>query len=155
MSRRYWSREPSSYADFRCGLGVPLIRAPAPSSRDSSRDVAREERRRVDALLDLSVYPFPEPVPADSREPGEAFRGIRRIAVVDHERPAFHERIGDEAPVPAVEGVVPIVAEDEVVPLWDDQWPPVVTRGRRGTRRASCPDEVVALPLELVAGRIH
>src|ERR687884_2111247 len=133
MSRRYWSRDPSSYADFRCGLGVPLIRAPAPSSRDSSRDVTREGRRRPDdAPLDLSVYPLPEPVPADSREPGEAFRGVRRIAVVDHERPALHERIGDEAPVPAVEGVVPVVAEDEVVPLWDDQWAPVVSRrGRR------------------------
>src|SRR5687768_8505072 len=83
MSRRYWSSDPSSYADFRCGPGVPLIREPGFfSSRDSTRDEACDERRRVDARF-LSVYPFSEPLPSNSREPGEALRGVRRIAVVE------------------------------------------------------------------------
>src|SRR5688572_284730 len=135
MSRRYWSSEPSSYADFRCGPGVPLIREPAFfSSRDSTRDEACEGRRRVDALF-LSVYPFSEPLPSNSREPGKALRGVRCIAVVDHERATLDQRVRYKAPIPAVEGVVPVVAEDEVVPLWDDQRTPVVSRGRRGARR--------------------
>src|SRR5918997_4273388 len=131
MSRRYWSSDPSSYADFRCEPGVPLMRAPAFfSSRDSTRDDACEGRRRVGPFF-LSVYPFSEPLPSNSREPGEALRGIRRIAVVDHERATLDERVRHETPIPAVEGVVPVISQDEVVPLWDDQWAPVVSRRRR------------------------
>src|ERR671915_606038 len=96
------------------------------SSRDSTRDDACEGRRRAPPLF-LSVSPFSEPLPSNSREPGEALRGIRRIAVVDHERAALDQRVRYEAPVPAVEGVVPVIAQDEVVPLWDDQRTPVVS----------------------------
>src|SRR5918999_2454471 len=119
MSRRYWSSDPSSYEDFRWGLGFPLIRAPAPSARDSCRDETREGRRRVGAPF-LSLYPFSEPLPPNSREPGEALRGVGWPGVVDYERATLDERVRHETPVPAVEGVVPVVAQDEVVPLWDD-----------------------------------
>src|SRR5919109_3595819 len=134
MSRRYWSSDPSSYEDFRCGVGVPLIRAPAPSARDSCRDMPREGRRRVGAPF-LSLYPFSEPLPPNSSEPGEAFRGVGSIAVVDHERATLDERVRYEAPVPAVEGVVPVIAQAEVVPLWDAHRPPVVSRGGSGPNR--------------------
>src|ERR671914_2376810 len=105
------------------------------SSRDSTRDEACEGRRRVDALF-LSLYPFSESLPSNSREPGEALRGVRSIAVVDHERATLDERVRYEAPIPAVEGVVPVIAQDEVVPLWDDQRTPIVSR--RGSRDC-CP----------------
>src|SRR5687767_7944167 len=143
MSRRYWSSDPSSYADFRCGPGVPLIREPGFfSSRDSTRDEACDERRRVDARF-LSVYPFSEPLPSNSREPGEALRGVRRIAVVDHERATLDERVRHETPIPAVEGVVPVIAQDEVVPLWDDQRTPIVSRRGRASGRPRFTHEVV------------
>src|SRR5918992_3788940 len=154
MSRRYWSSDPSSYEDFRCGLGFPLIRAPAPSARDSCRDETREGRRRDGAPF-LSLNRFSEPLPPNSREPGEAFRGVRCIAVVDRERATLDERVRHEAPVPAVEGVVPVVAEDEVVPLWDDQRAPVVSRRRRRASGPGRTDQIIPLPLELVAGGVH
>ena len=49
------------------------------------------------------------------------------IAVVDDERPPAHQRVGDEAPVAAVERVVAVVAEHEVVLSGDDQRTPVVS----------------------------
>src|SRR5215467_14623374 len=127
MSRRYWSSEPSSYDDFLLPVAAMRCRG---------------------NLFD----PLTEPRPADAREPGQVvFGGVRRITVVDHERLTLDQRVRDPAPVTAVVRVVAVVAEREVVPFWDDQWTPVVSRRAirpGGSRRR--PHKVIALPLEVL-----
>src|SRR6476646_1767910 len=124
MSRRYWSSEPSSYDDFL--LPVAAMRC------------------RRGNLSD----PLTEPRPSDAGEPSQAvFGGVGRITVIDHERLTLDQRIRDPAPVAAVVRVVPVVAEREVVPFWEDQRTPVVSRRAicHGSGRSRL-HKVIALP---------
>src|SRR5215831_241653 len=131
MSRRYWSSDPSSYDDF-------LLPVAAMRCRGNLSD------------------PLTEPRPADAREPSQAvFRGVGRITVIDHERLTLDQRIGDPAPIAAVVGVVPVVAERQVVPFWDDQRTPIVSRRTVcHTRRRGGFHKIIALPPKFVLLRI-
>src|SRR5215208_8064179 len=92
--------------------------------------------------------------PTNVREPGEAaVRAVRRVAVVDHEGSPLHQGVRHEAPIPAVERVVPVVAEHEIVPFWDDQRSPVVSRWVISGRRRSVSNHIIALPTEILWGR--
>src|ERR1041384_398160 len=90
------------------------------------------------------------------REPGEAAirAAVRRIAVIDHERASLHQRVRDKTPIPTVEGVVAIISQDKIIPLWDDQRSPVVSRWMI-SRRFGASDYVVTLPAEILRRRIH
>src|SRR5215471_10108824 len=104
MSRKYWSSDPSSYDDF-------LLPVAAMRCRGNLSD------------------PLTEPRPADAREPSRAvFGGVGRITVVNHERTTLDQRVRDPAPIAAVVRVVPVVAKRQIVPFWDDQRTPVVSR---------------------------
>src|SRR6185437_9482436 len=164
MSRRYWSNEPSSYDDFL--LPVAAIRTAAPcaaghearagewsartggTSRSGGNDGAIESNegngrtrgRAAGSSCEVELSnPLTQPRPADVREPGQRVYGIGRIAVINHHRAALEQGVRNEPPIPAVQRVVPIVSQGKVVPFWDDQRTPVVTRGmvagsgRRGT----------------------
>src|SRR5207253_5968401 len=71
------------------------------------------------ALPIYSAANLAQTIPPDASEPGEIGGGVGRVAVVDHERASFHERVGNESPVPAVARVVSVVAEHEIILLWE------------------------------------
>src|SRR5688500_3907393 len=149
MSRRYWSRDPSSYDDFRCV--VTPIRAPAPRCDLA----ARGTRGIADDDSGPSVNAFSKAPPPDVGDPRNSMRWLTRIAVIHDERLAFHQGVWHEAPIAAVVRVVPVVAQHEIALLRDDQRTPVVTRWmiRRATR-GSLFYEVISLPFEVFTGRI-
>src|SRR5690242_9122766 len=60
-------------------------------------------------------YALTQSRPANVREPGKSVDRIWSVAVIDHERPALDQRVRHKPPIPAVEGVVPIVAEHEIL----------------------------------------
>src|SRR5688572_4165900 len=118
MSRRYWSREPSSYEIFF--LVVLAIEPGTPCCGGRGR-VARMKATTACGKADLrSLHPFAESRPANPGEPGIAMCGIRSIAEVHEQRLAPNERVRHEAPVAAVGRIVPVVSENEVALLWDD-----------------------------------
>src|SRR6185312_2416693 len=175
MSRRYWSNEPSSYDDFLLPVAAIRTAAPCaagPEARDGEwsahgrNDQVRRERwgdrverrERTNAGSSCGVglsNPLTQPRPADVREPGKRVYGIGRIAVINHHRAALEQGVRNEAPIPAVQRVVPIVSQGKVVPFWDDQRTPVVTGGMVAGGRRGGADEIVALPSKIFRRRIH
>src|SRR4051812_13030231 len=86
------------------------------------RDVAR--RGRPVRSKAISMHALAEPRPANVGQPGEIGGGVGREAEVHDLRAPAQQGVGDEPPIPAVERVVPIVAQHEVLLLRDDQRPP-------------------------------
>src|ERR671929_570837 len=152
MSRRYWSSDPSSYDDFLCDGTAIRTAAPASGQHDRAGQrgwalrTTNDERELADASTNAA--------PPDVRDPGELVRRVSLVAVIDNQRPALHQGIRNEAPVPAVVRIVPIVAEHEIISLWDDQRTPVVTRGVISHTRLGALDEVVALPPKFLTRRV-
>src|SRR6476659_8985634 len=142
MSRRYWSSEPSSDADFLFDE-LAAIRPTRAMGDLPDDDIA-------------SAHPLAEASPANAGEPRRGFRAVWCIAVIHDERPTAHVLGGDEPPVAAVLRVVAIVAQREVLPSWDDQRAPVVTsRMITESGRLGGADEIVPLPAELVVARVE
>src|SRR5215204_1269681 len=108
-------------------MGTTAPRCGVRRSRAGGARVGGKARAGRAMRYKRSPNALPEPLPADTGEPGKALGRIRRVAVVDHEGTTLHERIRHKPPVTAVEGVVPVVPEHEVVPIRDDQRAPVVT----------------------------
>src|SRR5690606_14362733 len=116
ISRRYWSREPSSYVPRRVGE-KPIRRSvmrrslaltvtddlwmvapcPAPGSI-----VANAHRRRSAPDRRSSMDGAADPPPANSGQPGERLQdpGIERV--IDEQRPAPNGLAVDESPVPGI-----------------------------------------------------
>src|SRR5689334_21144009 len=142
MSRRYWSSEPSSDADFLFDE-LAAIR-PTRAMRDVPCDCI------------ASAHPLAEASPANAGEPRRGLRAVWCVAVIHDQRTPADVPGGDEAPVAAVLRVVAVVAEREVLPWWDDQRSPVVTRRViTEPRRLGRAHEIVPLPAELVVARIE
>src|SRR2546423_3325558 len=153
MSRRYWSSEPSSNEDFLL-FGVVAIRGRFLGTAASPRRVTRGGARGPTMSWCLiSMHALAEPHPTDVGQPGEISRVGSEAEVHDLRTPT-QQRVGDEAPIPAVEGVVAVVAEYEVLLPRDDQRAPIVTGWMVCHRRARGTHQEVALPAEFVPYRI-
>src|SRR4051812_38097753 len=150
MSRRYWSSEPSSNDDFLL-FGVVAIRAIPGDGGPAARDAGRGKAGTTGVVgRAISMHALAEPRPANVGQPGELGGGVGRVAEVDDLRTPTQQRGGDEPPIPAVERVVPIVAQHEVLLLRDDQRPPVVSRWMVADRGVRGAHQEVALPPKLV-----
>src|SRR3989442_12139146 len=64
-----------------------------------------------------SVNQRPEPAPANVRQPRKRIARLPNVAEIDDERPAFHRRLVHESPIPRIRRIVPLDAQDEVLPL--------------------------------------
>src|SRR5881628_2668321 len=69
-----------------------------------------------------------EPAPANVHQPRQRIAGATVITEIDDERASLHGALVDKAPIAGIGRVVPIVAQYEILPHWDTQRTPGVTR---------------------------
>src|SRR5438046_10528426 len=128
MSRRYWSSEPSSYEDFfvtggmrTTGTGtrlgrVRVRRGTATETTYLKKHTARQDEPIAPGLRSIVVQlvdALAQAIPPDPGEPRESMCRVGSVAVVDDEGTTLHERVGEEAPVPAVARGVPVVTKQD------------------------------------------
>src|SRR6059036_3859014 len=157
ISRRYWSSDPSSnearFAVFSCMAESPLPGAhdAAARSRGPSRrpGLGAPDSSRFRALPDDR----PEPVPANIGQPGQRIARFPVVAEIHDERPSLDRGRVHEAPVPGIRGIVPIVAQHEVLAGRDGQGTPGVSGRAIVADHARTAEQIVPLPVEL--GVVH
>src|SRR5687768_12226401 len=99
MSRRYWSREPSSYEIFLLLLvlaiepGTPCCDEGCPMTLGASA---------YEGAVARSMHTFSESLPANSGEPGEAMRRVRSVAEINEQRLPADKRVRHETPIAAI-----------------------------------------------------
>src|SRR3989442_7941796 len=89
-----------------------------------------------------------EPAPANVHQPRQRIARATVITEIDDERASLHGALVDKAPIAGIGRVVPIVAQYEILPHWDMQRTPGVTRRVIAPPLLLRPHEILALPIE-------
>src|SRR4051812_40551486 len=112
--------------------------------RSRRRDGVPGNGRTIESV-DALAYSLP----TNASEPSE-IHAVRSVAVIDDERPAFHQRIGHKAPIATIERIVAIVAENEVITGRNDERTPIIPRRVVPNRCVRRLHEIIALPAEIL-----